>query len=602
MHVQGMLSGNPRLREAHFYLLINTFFMKKILLILLLSCLGLEAFSQKTISTAERLKWWQDSKMGLFIHWGPVSLIGKEISWSREAYGKARYDSLYRRFNPTRFNAKEWVALAKASGMKYMVLTAKHHDGFCLFDTKTTDYKITNAPFSRDVCNELAEAAHEANMPIGWYFSVADWKDPDCRNPATNGVFADRVVEQVRELLTNYGKIGLLWIDFEGWPSPVEPKKVYDLARKLQPEIIINNRLEPFTPDESHAYIGQYADYATPEGFVAGYGNVPWETCTNMGHQWAWRFNDRPRSLKESVHTLLRCVGGNGNLLFNIGPDSSGVFPAEFADRAREMGSWISKNEAAIYHTKGGVYTPASDYVSSFKENKVYVHLLNPAKKELELPALPAKITAVTLMDGTKMAFSQTDKTVTLTFPANKIDSVATIAVLTTDRNMAGIPPIIPFPQSGSIAYAQKSSASSSVGQFYHDPAAAFDDNPKTSWKIGRRKDVDFSKFYGKNIHYKSKEVMDLYEPSGWLEVDLGKPQLVGKVKVGESKYGGSEVRKFEVLYHDGKQWVSLAAGDKLDNWEKTITPVKAQKFRLAVQEYSGYFGINEFQLFPPGK
>ena len=150
-----------------------------------------------------------------------MSLIGKEISWSRNGYGKSKYDSLYLRFNPKQFNAKEWVKLAQAGGMKYLVLTSKHHDGFCLFDTKTTPYNIMNSPFGRDVCKELAQAAHEAGMPIGWYFSVADWKDPDCRNPKTNDVFANRVEEQVRELLSNYGKISLLWIDYEGAPSPI---------------------------------------------------------------------------------------------------------------------------------------------------------------------------------------------------------------------------------------------------------------------------------------------------------------------------------------------------------------------------------------------
>jgi alpha-L-fucosidase len=513
-----------------------------------------------------------------------------------------KYDSLYKRFNPKQFNAKEWVALAKASGMKYMVLTAKHHDGFCLFETKTTDYNIMNTPFGRDVCKELAEAAHEANMPICWYFSVADWKDPDCRDPKMNAVFANRVLDQVKELLTNYGKIGLLWIDFEGWPSPVAPKKVFDLARKLQPEIIINNRLEPFTPDESHGYVGQYADYATPEGFVAGYSKTAWETCTNMGHQWAWKFNDSPRSLKESVHTLLRCVGGNGNLLFNIGPDSSGVFPANFATRAREMGSWIAKNEQAIYGTKGGIYTPAQNYVSSFKGDKIYIHLLNGEQTDLSLPAISAKVKSAALLDGTTVRFSQTNSGLKINFPQDKIDSVATIAVLTMDRNVSGIAPIIPFSASGSVAYGKTAVASSSVGQFYHDPGAAFDDNPKTSWKIGRRKDVDFDQFYGKNIHYQSEDVMKLYEPSGWLEVDLGKPQRIGKIKLGESKYSDSEIRKFKVEYLAGKNWVSLAEGDKMGDWNKDIKPVTAQRFRLVISEYHGYFGVNEFELFPPAK
>ncbi|MEO6287524.1 MAG: alpha-L-fucosidase [Dyadobacter sp.] len=576
--------------------------MKSFILAVLLVCFGFNGFSQKEMPLAQRLKWWQDSKMGLFVHWGPVSLIGKEISWSREGYGAAKYDSLYRRFNPKQFNAKEWVALAKASGMKYIVLTAKHHDGFCLFETKTTDYNIMNTPFGRDVCKELADAAHEANMPICWYFSVADWKDPDCRDPKMNAVFAERVLEQVKELLSNYGKISLLWIDFEGWPSPVAPKKVFDLARKLQPDIIINNRLEPFTPDESHGYVGQYSDYATPEGFVAGYSKTAWETCTNMGHQWAWKFGDHPRSLKESVHTLLRCVGGNGNLLFNIGPDSSGVFPRDFAARSREMGSWIAKNEQAIYGTKGGIYTPAQNYVSSFKGNRVYIHLLNAAQAELMLPNIPAKVKNAALLDGTKIDFTQSNAGLKISFPKDKIDSIATIAVLTMDRNVSTLSPIIPFSATGSIAYGKTASASSSVGQFYHDPAAAFDDNPKTSWKIGRRKDVDFDQLFGKNIHYQSEAVLQLYEPSGWLEVDLGKPQRIGKIKLGESKYSNSEIKKFKVEYLAGKNWVSLAEGDKMGDWNKEIKPVTAQKFRLVISAYHGYFGVNEFELFPPAK
>ncbi|TLV01478.1 alpha-L-fucosidase [Dyadobacter luticola] len=579
--------------------------MKKLFFVLLLLCAFFNGFSQKEksagIPQAERLKWWQDAKMGLFIHWGPVSLIGKEISWSRKDYGAAKYDALYKRFNPKKFDAKEWVALAKASGMKYMVLTAKHHDGFCLFETKTTDYNIMNTPFGRDVCKELAEAAHEANMPICWYFSVADWKDPDCRDPKMNPVFAERVLKQVGELLTNYGKIGLLWIDFEGWPSPVEPKKVYDLARKLQPEIIINNRLEPFTPDESHGFVGNYADYATPEGFVAGYGKTAWETCTNMGHQWAWKFGDHPRSLKESVHTLLRCVGGNGNLLFNIGPDSTGVFPADFAARAREMGSWIKKNEPAIYNTKGGIYTPAADYVSSFKGDKLYIHLLNAAKNELTLPAIAAKVKRATLMDGTKINVTQSGKDLKISFPENKIDSIATIAVLTMDKPLSALSPIAPFSTTNSLAYNKKATASSSVGQFYHDPAAAFDDNPKTCWKIGRRKDIDVHQIYGKNIHYLSDEIMSLYQPTGWLEVDLGKPQPVGRIKLGESKYSESEIKKFKVQYLAGNSWKDLAADTKMGDWQKDITPVTAQKFRLVIDQYHGYFGVNEFELFPPG-
>jgi alpha-L-fucosidase len=571
--------------------------MKKRLIIIFFYLIAISGFSQKYIATEQRLKWWQDAKMGLFIHWGPVSLIGKEISWSRNGYGPSKYDSLYLRFNPKQFNAKEWVALAKASGMKYLVLTSKHHDGFCLFDTKTTSYNIMNTPFGRDVCKELAEAAHEAGMPIGWYFSVADWKDPDCRNPKTNAAFADRVEDQVREILTNYGKISLLWIDYEGSPSPIQPKRVFDLARKLQPEIIINNRLEPFNPDESHARLGQYADYTTPEGFVAGYGSVPWETCTNMGHQWAWKFNDTPRSLKESLHTLLRCVGGNGNLLFNIGPDSLGTFPINFVARAHEMGTWLAKNEKAVYGTKGGVLTPSNNYISSYKGNKMYLHLLTNVSANVNLPAIPAKIMKANFLTGKAVKYSQNNNGISLYIPMNIRDSIATIIEFTLDKSASNIRPIIPISTSKSLAYGKAATASSSLGKFLHDPTAAFDDNLETYWKPGRREDIDFSQFYGKDLNYESEKCKDLFNNKGFLEVNLGKPQRIEKIKLSE-RNRNSEIGKFEVQYLQNGKWIPVAKGDKMGEWTRTINPITAQKFRLEILDSKGYIGVNEFQLF----
>lgn len=572
--------------------------MKKLSVILLLSLIAFQGISQTNISKQQRLQWWQDAKMGLFIHWGPVSLIGKEISWSRNGYGKSKYDSLYLRFNPKQFNAREWVKLAKAGGMKYLVLTSKHHDGFCLFDTKTTSYNIMNSPFGRDVCKELAQAAHEAGMPIGWYFSVADWKDPDCRNPKTNDIFADRVEQQVRELLTNYGKISLLWIDYEGSPSPIHPKRVFDLARTLQPEIIINNRLEPFNPDESHARVGAYADYATPEGFVAGYGAVPWETCTNMGHQWAWRFNDTPRSLKESLHTLLRCVGGNGNLLFNIGPDSLGVFPPNFVARATEMGDWLNKNAEAVYQTKGGIYTPSKDYVSSYRGNKLYLHLLNNTGGEIKLPPMTSTIKKVSLLNGNAISFTQTKTDITLKIPQNGRDSIATIVTITLDKPAAQLGQIIPFTTTNSLAYGKKATASSALGQFLHDPSAAFDDNPATFWKMGRRTDVDFEAYYGKDLHYQTEKAFDLFQNKGWLEVDLGTKQTVKQLKVSELVYQKSQIKRFEIQYEKDGQWLTVAQDEKMGNWSKDISPVTAQKFRLVILDSYGFAGVREFQLF----
>ena len=566
----------------------------------LLVCLlaNFQSFAQNQKSESDRLKWWQEARFGMFIHWGPVSRIGKEISWSREGFGKAKYDSLYRDFNPVRFNPDQWVATAKAAGMKYIVFTAKHHDGFCMWNTKTTGYNITNSRLGRDVCKELAGAAHKAGMPICWYFSPADWKDPDCRNPKTNDLFAKRVLDQIGELLTNYGKISLLWIDYEGSPSPVNPKEIYTLALKLQPGIIVNNRLDVFHTDESHAWIGPNGDYATPEGFVAGYGAVPWETCTNLGHQWAWRINDTPRPINEAATTLLRCVGGNGNLLLNVGPDSLGQFPADFVDRLHELGSWLKPREQSVYQTKGGPYTPTNDYVCTFSNKTLYLNIFAQKGDTLTLPALPAKILKASLISGKAVRFIQQKNKLKLILPLADREKIATFVSLQTDKSLSQIGLIYPNSTSGSLAYNCKSGASSSVGQFLHDASAAFDDNPKSHWKLGRKADAEFGQWYGKFLNYRSEEVKSLYCTNGWLEADLGKPQTVRSIALSEFVFLNSEIKGFEVQYEKDGKWITIASAAKMGEWKQNIQAVTARRFRLVILERAGFSGIKEFQLF----
>ncbi|QDK79950.1 alpha-L-fucosidase [Spirosoma sp. KCTC 42546] len=568
--------------------------------------LTINSQAQSALPQSQRLQWWRDARFGLFIHWGPVSLTGREISWSRNDYGKSEYDSLYRRFNPIHFNAREWVAQAKAGGMKYVVLTAKHHDGFCLWNTQTIPYNIMSTPFGRDVCKELADAVHEAGLSLGWYFSPADWKDPDCRNPVSNDAFNARLMAQLTELLSNYGKVSLLWFDYEGSPSPANPKPIYELAHRLQPGIILNNRLEAFTPDESHSQPGKYGDYTTPEGFVAGFGQTPWETCTNMGHQWSWKFGDTPRSLRESVHTLLRCVGGNGNLLLNVGPDSLGQFPPLFANRLHELGAWIAPRSTAIYGTLGGPYTPTGSYVCTRKGSTIYVHILSGTDEMITLPPLPAILKKATLMDGRSIVFNQGKEKLQLTVPAAMRDSIATIIALTVDRPTATIPLIRPFTKTGSLAYTKPAKASSELSHFLHDASAALDDDPNTYWKLGRRTDVNFEAAYGKDLSFQSPTIQAMYNPTGWLEVDLGKPQRIGEIVVSDfsSKPNSkpiAQIGRFSIQYQQGNEWVTLATGQQPgSNWRQTVSPVMAQRLRLVIQESTGSIGIREFQVFPP--
>jgi alpha-L-fucosidase len=551
-----------------------------------------------------KLQWWQQARFGMFIHWGPVTLTGGEISWSRSRYVISKYDSLYLRFNPVKFNADKLVEIAQSAGMKYMVLTVKHHDGFCMWNTKTTDYNIMKTPYGKDVCRQLADAAHKAGMHICWYFSPAEWKDADCRDPKNNPEFVKRVLEQIRELLTNYGKIDLLWIDYEGEPSPVKPNLIYQLANKLQPGIIINNRLDVLHTDESHSYIGPNGDYATPEGFVAGYGSIPWETCTNLGHQWAWKFNDKPRSVAEAATTLLRCVGGNGNLLLNVGPDSLGQIPVEFEKTLRSLGQWIRPIGKSIYGSKGGPYAPTPDIVSTYNGKSVFLHVLKSDNDTIILPPINIKVLDAKVINGSPIRFYQSKKNLKLILPATQRTDIATTIELTLSKSAecAGI--IRPFSTTGSLAYYKKVTASSSVGQFLHDASAAVDDNPKTFWLLGRKDYSDCDKYFGSKVHYinNRQEMNKIFCNSGWLEVDLGKPQIVGRVKLMERVMFKSAIKGFEIQYKKGNQWITWAKDTNMGDWSKDLPPVKARYFRLVILDRDYMSGVREFQLFPPSK
>ncbi|NLX13330.1 MAG: alpha-L-fucosidase [Phycisphaerales bacterium] len=276
----------------------------------------------------QRMQWWREARFGLFIHWGPVSLIGTEIGWSRggpwyrqitpESGGPIpieKYDNLYKEFNPTLFNANEWVQLARDAGMKYLVFTTKHHDGFCNFDSKLTDYKITSplSPYQRDIVAKLAKACHENELRLGFYYSQPDWHHPDYRTE-NHSRYIEYMHGQIDELLSNYGRVDILWFDGLGNPADDwDAERLFRSIRRLQPGIIVNNRC------------GLPADYDTPEQVVGGFQNHrPWETCMTLGDQWSWKPDDKMKTLKECLQSLVRAAGGDGNFLFNVGPMPDG--------------------------------------------------------------------------------------------------------------------------------------------------------------------------------------------------------------------------------------------------------------------------------------
>ena len=370
---------------------------------------------------------WQDMRFGMFIHWGPVSLKGTEIGWSRGREVPAEvYDNLYKEFNPIKFNADVWVSIAKAAGMKYLVLTTKHHDGFCLWDTKFTDHNIMNSPFKRDVVKELSEACKKQGIAFGAYYSVADWYHPNWpggrggkKDPKPDmDAYEKYLNSQVEELIAGYGPLLTIWGDL---PQSYGRRgaSMIRRARALQPDILVNNRC------------GLDGDYLILEQKIGKFNDSrPWETCMTLCTSWSWKPNDDMKSLKQCLQTLLNCVGGDANLLFNIGPMPTGEIEPRQVARLKEMGAWMEKYGESVYGTRGGPFMPGNGQVSTHKGNVAYVHVMNWEKESLTLPAIGGKIIKSELLTGGSVEVKQDEKGIAISVPAANRQEIDTIVKL----------------------------------------------------------------------------------------------------------------------------------------------------------------------------
>ena len=391
------------------------------------------------------LQQWQSNRFGMFIHFDPCALTGREISWSRagrradrnenatDGTPAAEYDELYRQFNPSNFDADAWVNIAKDAGMKYIVFTAKHHDGFAMFNSKLTRYKITNTPFKRDLCAELARACHQNDVALGFYYSPPDWHHPDFftkKQARYNAYFHG----QVRELLSNYGRVDELWFDSEGGintPQTWDNAHLFPMIRKLQPQILITKRC------------GGWGDFNTPEQRIGTYDDKsPWETCMTLGKQWSWQPDDKLKAAGDVIRILATCVGGDGNLLLDVGPMPDGRIEPRQVDILKQVGEWLDKNGESVYGTRGGPWKPGKDLASTRKGNAIYVHILNEETDTIELAAIPKHIVSASTLNGDDIEFTNRNNILVLKVPKaeHQRDAGDTVVKLTLDGTAMNLP------------------------------------------------------------------------------------------------------------------------------------------------------------------
>jgi alpha-L-fucosidase len=394
-----------------------------------------------TTPPADRIAWWRDAKFGLFIHWGPVSLAGTEIGWSRDGERRGywqgggtvppeRYDTLYRAFNPVAFDPQGWAALARDAGMKYLVLTARHHDGFSLWDTAENDYKTTapGCPCQRDIVRLLADATREAGLRFGTYYSQPDWLNPDAFTQR-HAAYQHYIFRQVRELMSGYGRIDILWFDGLGKSAgDYGAGPMHRMVRELQPDILMNDRN------------GLPEDFDTPEQRVGTMQvDRPWESCITLCQQWSWKPDDVMKSLDECLRVLVTTVTGDGNLLLNVGPGPDGRIEPRQADRLREIGAWLGAHGEAIYGTRGGPFRNGTWGGATCRDRTIYIHLLAPpVGRRVQLPPLPNRILAARRFDDARtVQFSQDDRGITLELGPDDFRAPVTILALTTDTPVA---------------------------------------------------------------------------------------------------------------------------------------------------------------------
>ena len=440
--------------------------IRLIVLCALLAFPATRAAAQESAAARDtRMAWWRDARFGMFIHWGAYSVpagiyqgertagIGEWIM-NRSKVPIPAYEEFVRAFNPVKYDADAWVSIARDAGMKYIIITSKHHDGFAIFDSKVSSYDMVDAaPYHKDALKALADAAHRQGMKFGVYYSIMDWHHPDAQGPSgpdyNSSTFSNpnfsRYVEQymkpqLKELLTQYPNIDVLWFDGEwvkDW-SDEQGRAMYDYLRAIRPGLIINNRV-------GHGRNGMgglnkdgrvgVGDFGTPEQRVPAEGlpGIDWETCMTMNDTWGFKsFDDNWKDSRTLLRTLIDVASKGGNFLLNVGPTSAGEIPPESVARLSEMGRWMRANGESIYGSTVSPYGEPAWGRYTAKAGVVYAHVFTwPKDGALALTGAKERPRrAYLLVDHKPLAIEQTDSGIVVRLPSVAPSSIASVVVL----------------------------------------------------------------------------------------------------------------------------------------------------------------------------
>ena len=416
---------------------------------------------------AARIKWWRGARFGMFIHWGLYAIPGRGewVQWN-EQIPVGEYARLADQFKPEGLDFDTWTEVAKAAGMKYMVMTTRHHDGFALFDDGANPFTSVTTGARRDFVADYVKSVRKAGLGVGLYYSPMDWRFPGYFFPDLQRESAEAMREQyhrqVAKLLGNYGQIDVLWFDggetdwlnfgadWKDVSSPakwvarpagqhykggfdMQHEKVYAAIRRLQPQVLINGRADmppDFLSRETDAALGDFDNQR------------PWELCTTIAGAWGYQGGAQVKTLKHYIQLLAKVAGRDGNLLLNVGPGPDGRIDPPQVERLREIGAWLGKYGKSIYDTRGGPFLPAQYGTSTHSGKTVYLHVLNWPRDKLVLPAIPARIVRAALLSGGEAAFAQTEQGIELAVPPAARDAIDTVIALELDTPAAAIPPV----------------------------------------------------------------------------------------------------------------------------------------------------------------